>query len=124
MTLTCGFLTFSTRPSPMDPHHVTTPRDYTTLSHHVLCGGSCTVFILTEEEEEEEEACEENMREVIIHISTCSTSPWKQASSYRGWNLYHSFCFLFSSKDSSYKMIHKHTCTKQTNIKLAKLFLQ
>lgn len=28
------------------------------------------------------------MREVIIHISTCSTSPWKQASSYKGWNLY------------------------------------
>lgn len=41
-------------------HHVTTPRDHTTSSPHVLCGGCCTAFILTEEEEEEE-ACEENM---------------------------------------------------------------
>lgn len=39
------------------------------------------------------------LREVIIHISA---SPWKQASPYRGWNLFLSFCFLFSSEASRF----------------------
>lgn len=47
MASSCGSLMSSTRPYSVDP---------IMWSHHVLCGGSRTVFILIEEE-----ACEENM---------------------------------------------------------------
>lgn len=42
------------------------------------------------------------MREVIIHTSTCSTSPWKQASPHGGRILSLSLCFLFSSEASGF----------------------
>lgn len=67
------------------------------------------------------------MHEVIIHISTCSTLPWQQASPHGGWNLVLSFfCFLFSSEafrfgkwDISYEEILSKRKSQKQNLLLS-----